>query len=86
MELSSKKENECSDYEGMLQKLEAEVRQHIRVRFFYEERKLMYIQIEQQLKLYVESTQAKLDELEKTYDPVKNESIKKDNEVRRIGK
>jgi len=66
MELSSKKENECSDYEGMLQKLEAEVRQHIR--------------IEQQLKLYVESTQAKLDELEKTYDPVKNESIKKDNE------
>jgi len=41
MELSSKKENECSDYEGMLQKLEAEVRQHIRVRFFCEERKLM---------------------------------------------
>jgi hypothetical protein len=66
MELSSKKENECSDYEGMLQKLEAEVRQHIR--------------IEQQLKLYVESTQAKLDDLEKTYDPIKNESIKKDNE------
>lgn len=66
MELSSKKENECSDYEGMLQKLEAEVRQHIR--------------IEQQLKLYVESTQAKLDELEKTFDPIKNESIKKDNE------
>lgn len=30
-ELSEKKENECSDYEGMLQKLEAEVRQHIRV-------------------------------------------------------
>ena len=34
MELSSKKENECSDYEGMLQNLEAEVRQHIRVLFF----------------------------------------------------
>jgi hypothetical protein len=30
-ELSAKKESECSDYEGMLQKLEAEVRQHIRV-------------------------------------------------------
>ena len=41
MELSSKKENECSDYEGMLQKLEAEVRQHIRVRFFCKEIKLM---------------------------------------------
>jgi hypothetical protein len=31
-ELSAKKESECSDYEAMLQKLEAEVRQHIRVR------------------------------------------------------
>lgn len=30
-ELSEKKENECNDYEAMLQKLEAEVRQHIRV-------------------------------------------------------
>ncbi len=29
--MSSKKENECNDYEGYLQKLEAEVRQHIRV-------------------------------------------------------
>ena len=33
-EISEKKENECSDYEAMLQKLEAEVRQHIRVIFF----------------------------------------------------
>ena len=30
-ELGTKKENECNDYEAMLQKLEAEVRQHIRV-------------------------------------------------------
>jgi len=30
-ELAAKKESECSDYEAMLQKLEAEVRQHIRV-------------------------------------------------------
>ncbi len=30
-ELFAKKESECSDYEAMLQKLEAEVRQHIRV-------------------------------------------------------
>ena len=30
-ELSEKKDSECSDYEAMLQKLEAEVRQHIRV-------------------------------------------------------
>ncbi len=32
-EMSQKKEGECSDYENMLQKLEAEVRQHIRVNF-----------------------------------------------------
>lgn len=32
-ELSEKKDSECSDYEAMLQKLEAEVRQHIRVIF-----------------------------------------------------
>ena len=30
-ELSIKAENECNDYEALLQKLEAEVRQHIRV-------------------------------------------------------
>ena len=30
-ELQAKKEDECNDYESMLQKLEAEVRQHIRV-------------------------------------------------------
>ena len=30
-ELNAKNKGECSDYESMLQKLEAEVRQHIRV-------------------------------------------------------
>jgi len=34
-ELSAKRENECSDYEAMLQKLEAEVRNHIRVKLFF---------------------------------------------------
>lgn len=34
-ELSAKRDNECSDYEAMLQKLEAEVRQHIRVYFSF---------------------------------------------------
>ena len=32
-ELRRKKESEISDYEGLLQKLEGEVRQHIRVAF-----------------------------------------------------
>lgn len=31
-EILQRNENECGDYESMLQKLEAEVRQHIRVR------------------------------------------------------
>lgn len=35
LELSAKKESECSDYEAALQKLEAEVRQHIRVCIFF---------------------------------------------------
>ena len=30
-ELAIKAENDCNDYEALLQKLEAEVRQHIRV-------------------------------------------------------
>ncbi len=34
-ELAAKKENECSDYEALLQKLEAEVRNHIRVKTFF---------------------------------------------------
>ena len=34
-ELAVKGENECNDYEAMLQKLEAEVRQHIRVTILY---------------------------------------------------
>ena len=35
-EIIAKKEAECTDYEVMLQKLEAEVRQHIRVyKFLY---------------------------------------------------
>lgn len=33
-ELLAKKEDECNDYESMLQKLEAEVRQHIRVTIY----------------------------------------------------
>ena len=36
------------------------------------------------MKLYVESTQAKLDELEKSYDPSKMDSLKKENEVNRF--
>lgn len=51
-DLIDAKENECSEYEPMLQKLEAEVREHIK--------------IEQQLKLYCESIQEKLDDLQKT--------------------
>lgn len=30
-EAALRNENDCGDYEGMLQKLEAEIRQHIRV-------------------------------------------------------
>lgn len=46
-------------FEGMLQKLEAEVRNHIR--------------IEQQLKLHLESSQAKLEEAEKTQASLKEQ-------------
>jgi len=56
-DLAFKVENECNDYESSLQKLEAEVRQHIRV--------------EQQLKLYVESVQSKLDDQEKDGETAK---------------
>ncbi len=45
------------DYEQMLQKLEAETRNHIRV--------------EQQLKLHIESIQSKLDETEAQQKPTK---------------
>ncbi|KAL4448697.1 hypothetical protein ABPG74_012786 [Tetrahymena malaccensis] len=49
--IEKKNSDECSDYESCLQKLEAEVRQHIR--------------IEQQLKLYAETTQEKLEQVTK---------------------
>ena len=45
----------------MLQKLEADVRQHIR--------------IEQQLKLHIESIQEKIDEDEKIIEEYKNERV-----------
>ena len=47
----------CEQFETMLQKLESEVRTHIRVGD---------MQIEQQLKLHADALQAKLDEIEKT--------------------
>ncbi|EAS02747.2 hypothetical protein TTHERM_00348370 (macronuclear) [Tetrahymena thermophila SB210] len=52
--IEKKNSDECSDYESCLQKLEAEVRQHIR--------------IEQQLKLYAETTQEKLEQVTKEKD------------------
>ena len=73
-ELYEKKETEGTDYEPMLQKLEAEVRQHIRVyNINIELRFIIISKIEQQLKLYVESTQSKADDVEK-----QNEQFKKD--------
>eukprot|EP01017_Pseudomicrothorax_dubius_P041591 TRINITY_DN6667_c0_g1_i12.p1 TRINITY_DN6667_c0_g1~~TRINITY_DN6667_c0_g1_i12.p1 ORF type:complete len:471 (-),score=84.50 TRINITY_DN6667_c0_g1_i12:87-1499(-) len=69
-ELKSKTDRECSEYESHLQKLEAEVRQHIRV--------------EQQLKLFAETTQSKLDEaLKKSEDTRKerDEFCKKNEEL-----
>ena len=50
------------DYEIMLQKLEAEIRNHIRVsnNIYF-----TYIQTEQQLKLYIENIQYKMEEAEK---------------------
>jgi len=65
-EISQQKESDANNYESMLQKLEAEVRQHIR--------------IEQQLKLYVESTQAKLDDFKDLGDPAQIEEMKKNLE------
>jgi len=65
-EISQQKETGVNDYESLLQKLEAEVRQHIR--------------IEQQLKLYVESTQAKLDDFKDLGDPTQIEEMKKNLE------
>jgi len=65
-EISQQKETGVNDYESLLQKLEAEVRQHIR--------------IEQQLKLYVESTQAKLDDFKDLGDPAQIEEMKKNLE------
>ena len=50
-ELLSRSGGEQSEYEVHLQKLEKQIREHIR--------------IEQQLKLYAESLQAKVDELER---------------------
>eukprot|EP01017_Pseudomicrothorax_dubius_P036124 TRINITY_DN5143_c0_g2_i1.p1 TRINITY_DN5143_c0_g2~~TRINITY_DN5143_c0_g2_i1.p1 ORF type:complete len:463 (+),score=82.11 TRINITY_DN5143_c0_g2_i1:53-1441(+) len=50
---------ECSEYEAHMQKLEAEVRQHIR--------------IEQQLKLFAENTQSKLEEVTKSLADLKKE-------------
>lgn len=60
-------ESPTNHYEELIQKLEADVRQHIRVLF-----KLMFLslwfyflKLEQQLKLYVEKNQEKVDEYEK---------------------
>ncbi|KRX06868.1 hypothetical protein PPERSA_11513 [Pseudocohnilembus persalinus] len=63
--LFKKNEEECSDYEQMLQKLEAEVRQHIR--------------IEQQLKIYAETNQQKVEDLlkEKDEQDIQIEEMKK---------
>ena len=72
-ELNEKKDTEGNDYEPMLQKLEAEVRQHIGVYNIYLIKIIIIFKIEQQLKLYVESTQSKADDIEK-----QNEQIKKD--------
>jgi hypothetical protein len=55
-EANSTNHDTPQDYEQMLQKLEAEVRNHIRVYKFEK--------VEQQLKLHIESTQTKLDESE----------------------
>lgn len=60
LQASQAADAECSSYEGHLQKLEADVRQHIRV--------------EQQLKLFVENSQEKLEDYERMEKLVKEQA------------
>jgi len=60
--IANAKGGEQSEYEVHLQRLEAQIRDHIRVDCAAD-------QIEQQLKLYAESLQAKVDEFERTGEP-----------------
>lgn len=57
------------DYEAMLQKYEAEVRNHIK--------------IEQQLKLHIECVQDKLDDSEKTRDKLEKEKTKLEDDFKK---
>lgn len=59
-ELSEGEDNGMKSYEGLLQKLEAEIRDHIRVL------SVNLNKVEQQLKLFAESTQSKIDDLEQS--------------------
>lgn len=66
-EFEERMEIECATYEPQLQKYEADIREHIKVwgsRFHLKIDKFC-LKIEQQMKLYAESLQEKLDEYEK---------------------
>lgn len=65
----------CEQFERLLQKLEGEVRNHIRVRFS---------QIEQQLKLHAEATQSRLDELQRKTESTEESSLKPESSHHRI--
>jgi hypothetical protein len=56
-----------NDYELLLQKAENDIRQHIRVHYHSH---IIYPQIEQQLKLLIETMQSKLEEYERNKDSV----------------